>query len=186
VNFDGADRRRVALVSVLTLLALPSLWLMSRDEPTAPATVAPGGVAVGETADATTDASSDDPAAASDPTSVEALDGTRSSAPEPALGTAGGAFLDAPEIVPDERPADDEPIAVAVPAPPPGSVAHGRASYRSTFARDNATNVDNGRRITCVASVNPAGSTDEVVLHTSQFTQIADLADAPVPVELSW
>jgi hypothetical protein len=54
-------------------------------------------------------------------------------------------------------------------------------------ARPDGTNTDNGQTTTCLNSVStplPAGV--DIVLHTDIFTQISDLADAPVPVRISW
>jgi hypothetical protein len=177
LNLDRADRRRVTLASVVTLLALPSLFIMNRDDPTGPATVAPAGVVVApEAAPLTTPA------------------------PHQAMGTVGGAFLQSPEI-PAERPrTEGEPIAVAVPAARPGVFVSSRATYRRSIpstsvclvsdaphaARVTITNVDNGRSITCVASVTGVGSRDPVVVHTDSFTRIADLSDAPIHVEITW
>lgn len=186
LNLDRADRRRVVAASVVSLVALPSLWLMSRDDPTAPATVVGSGVVVGPE-------SSDEPAGA---------DAARSyvASSSEALGSAGGAFLVQPEVAPERPDTAGEPVTVAVPARSSAPSATGRATYRSTVpgesiclvtaapfnARVTVTNVDNGRSITCVASMSPVGSRDDIVLHTASFTQIADLTDAPVPVELSW
>jgi len=49
------------------------------------------------------------------------------------------------------------------------------------------TNTDNGQTTTCVNSLStplPAGV--DIVLHTDDFVLISDLADAPVPVHISW
>jgi hypothetical protein len=49
------------------------------------------------------------------------------------------------------------------------------------------TNTDNGQTTTCTNSIStplPAGV--DIVLHTDLFTVISDLADAPVPVRISW
>ena len=40
--------------------------------------------------------------------------------------------------------------------------------------------------MTCMASVSPAGILDSDVVHFEAFLSIADLADAPVPVEITW
>ena len=53
-------------------------------------------------------------------------------------------------------------------------------------SRVTVTNLDNSRSMTCTASVSPAGILDSVVVHVDAFLSIADLADAPVPVEISW
>lgn len=178
VKFDGADRRRVTIATVLTLVALPSLWLMSRDDPTGPATVTPAGVGLGPEAATAT---------------------SRPAAPD-AMGTARSAFLDPPEVEPEGVRQPGDPIPVAVPAPPRGSLVTGRATFRSNIpntssclvagapanARVRITNVNNGRSISCVASVSAFGSRDDVVLHTDAFTQIAALVDSPVAVEITW
>jgi hypothetical protein len=76
----------------------------------------------------------------------------------------------------------------------------GTASYRSSLLSDDVcqvkdapvgvkvtvTNLDNNRSVTCRSSVSPAGIVESVVLHTDAFLSIADLADAPVPVEIRW
>ena len=49
------------------------------------------------------------------------------------------------------------------------------------------TNTNNGQTTTCVNSIStplPAGV--DIVIHTDIFTSISDLADAPVPVRISW
>jgi hypothetical protein len=49
------------------------------------------------------------------------------------------------------------------------------------------TNTDNGQTTTCLNSIStplPAGV--DIVLHTDVFALISDLADAPVPVQISW
>ena len=49
------------------------------------------------------------------------------------------------------------------------------------------TNINNGRSIKCTSAfgVNvPAGVT--VQLNSTQFTQLADLIDAPIPVKITW
>lgn len=177
MNFDGADRRRITIATVLTLIALPSLWLMSRDEPTGPATVTPAGVAINPETTAT----------------------TRPATPD-VMGTARSAFLDPPEVEPEGVRQPGDPIPIAVPAPPRGTLITGRATFRSSIpnqsvclvvgapfnARVRITNVDNGRSLECAASVNSLGSRDEVVLHTDAFTSIASLIDSPITVEITW
>lgn len=187
LNLDRADRRRVTTASIITLVALPSLWLMSRDDPTAPAAVVTAGVVVGPEA---TDATADDTATA--PAFPQLA--------QHAMGTVSGAFLERPETAPERSRVPTEPVSVATQAAPHGTVVAGRATYRSTVpghsvclvsgapvnTRITVTNVNNGRSITCTASPLPATSRDDVVLHTMSFTEIADLTDAPVPVELTW
>ena len=47
-------------------------------------------------------------------------------------------------------------------------------------------NLDNGRSVTCIAKVTPLGGDADIVLHADAFVRLADLTDAPVPVEISW
>ena len=177
MTFDGADRRRIIIAAVLTLVALPSLWIMSRDEPTGPATVTP--VGIGLTPDTIT---------------------TSRHETTDVMGTARSAFLDPPETETEGVRQPGEPIPIAVPAPPSHTVHTARATFRSNIpndticlvvgapfnARVRVTNVDNGQSLSCAASVNSLGSRDEVVLSTDAFTRIASLVDAPITVEVSW
>ena len=48
------------------------------------------------------------------------------------------------------------------------------------------TNLDNSRSVQCVSSVGGAPPEETVVLATATFAQIADLTDAPVPVQITW
>ena len=48
------------------------------------------------------------------------------------------------------------------------------------------TNLDNSRRVKCqVVAVATPQATD-VTMHVEAFSQIADITEAPVPVEISW
>lgn len=182
LTLEHADWRRILVASAVTMVALPSLWLMNRDDGSGAPNVATAGVVVSP-----------------DATGARSDDERRT---DLALGIAGGAFLEGPSRIVDDGEADpaDSVVAIAVPAPSSGAVVNARATYRSTFAdprsclvrgapyaaRITVTNLDNGRRTTCTATVSPVGSRDDVVLHTSTFVEIANLTDAPVPVELNW
>jgi hypothetical protein len=181
LRIEHADRRRMVTASVLTLIALPSLWLMTRDHESRSPQVATAGVVVAADASGAT--------AETDP------------APPLAMGTAGGAFLEAPDgVIASDAPARDTRVVIAVQAPPAGTSVFARASYRSTISDPGTclvagapyattvtiTNLDNGRRTTCVASLSPVGSRHDAVLHTSRFVEIANLTDSPVPVEITW
>ena len=48
------------------------------------------------------------------------------------------------------------------------------------------TNLDNSQSVQCVASVGGAAPEFDIVLATDTFARIADLTDAPVPVQLTW
>jgi rare lipoprotein A (peptidoglycan hydrolase) len=48
------------------------------------------------------------------------------------------------------------------------------------------TNLDNSRSVQCVASIGGLASDDTVVLSAEAFATIADITDAPVPVQIIW
>ena len=48
-------------------------------------------------------------------------------------------------------------------------------------------NLNNGRKTTCTnINIGPTSGTFDIVLHTGIFEKIADIVDAPLPVELTW
>ena len=173
-KFDLTDQRRLAVAAAITVIALPSLWLMSRSEEAGAPNVATAGVAIAPESGSPTTAG---------PGAVDPM------------GSPGAAYLDGP-------PAATSPgvIVIAVPSDGPGRSVTGTATYRSTLpsesvcqvkdapfgSRVTLTNLNNSRSMTCIASVSPAGILDSVVVHVDAFLSIADLADAPVPVEISW
>ena len=173
-KFDLTDQRRLAVAAAITVIALPSLWLTSRNDEAGAPNVATAGVAISpETGSVSTSGSG-----LGDP-----------------MGSPGAAYLDGP-------PAASSPavINIAIPSERAGTYVSGTASYRSSLhsaevcqvkdapfgAIVTVTNLDNSRSVKCTASVSPAGLFDSVVMHTDAFLVIADLADAPVPVEISW
>jgi hypothetical protein len=169
MHVDHPERRRLLLATILTLVALPALWLMSRDDDSGAPNVATAGIAVAAGDDAT---------------------GTSASTADGALGAAAPVFLEGPAV----RPSGIAEI--AVPAAPRAEIRSSSATYRSTltpgsclvpFVSTGTTltivNLDTNRSTTCVAIYSPASEVDDVVLHTGTFLDIADLTDAPIPVE---
>ena len=171
-KFDLTDQRRLAVAAAITVIALPSLWLMSRNDEAGAPNVATAGVVIGP---------------------EEQTHSTP--APVDPMGSPGAAYLDGP-------PAATDPgvVNVAIPTRAAGTSVSGTATYRSDLlspgvcqvkdapfaATVTVTNLDNSRSVECTASVPPAGIFDSVVMHTDAFLQIADLADAPVPVDINW
>ena len=165
------DRRRLVLASIFTVVALPALWIINKDDAdsAAPAVGAAGVPRVGATKAPSTTAYTPDPPI----------------------------FLNGP-------PSGASPavVEIIIPPGPPATEATGRASFRrfdDPSKRPCATalapwgttltvtNTDNGQTTTCFNSISPplpAGV--DIVLHTDVFTSISDLADAPVPVRISW
>jgi hypothetical protein len=91
--------------------------------------------------------------------------------------------------------------AVAYPATSPNSIT-GRATFTALGYSSNPvcfsamtpvgvqltiTNINNGRSVKCTSAFGssvPAGVS--VQLNSTQFTQLADLIDAPIPVKITW
>ena len=163
-----AERRRLVVAMALTVILLPFMFV--------------GG---GNSGESTTS----DPAGSSAP----AVPGVASDT-EP----ANPAFLPV-----EGNSADPEIITVNVPAPPEGTVIKGNSTFirwpQTMGLRPCATphaligavvtvrNVNNGRSITCDnVSIQALTSGYVIVIHTELFTEIADLVDAPVPVEISF
>lgn len=179
---DYAQRRRVAIAVAITAIAAPAAFLLDRgaDEPEQVATPVVGSVVSVPT----------EPGVTAAPERVSTPQGT-----DP-MGTAPTAFLESTGTV-----APDEPATIAIPRLP--HFVEGRATF-SRSIRDvtscrvaatvgapfggsiTVTNVDNSRSVRCVYDVGGADADDQVVLHADAFAQIADLTDAPVPVQITW
>lgn len=175
--FEDSDRRRTTLLLILTLIALPLIFLVTRtDDTESLAVVDP---ATGEIVPA------DD--------AMIAIDNGPSRPPLVATD-AEPTFLDGPAADPNSGVAE-----IAVPARPETAPLRLEASYRSTVAGQRTclvknldsgltvevTNVDNGRSVTCVTSFAPFSQSADIVLHTDAFSLLADITDAPITVELA-
>ncbi len=170
---NATDRRRVVVASVFTLVALPALWALNRDSASTSVSPAVGaaGIDVGDA-------------------KVETAPSTTAYVPEPPLFVGG-----------DDAPVPPAAINVAVPPAPGATEALAHATFRryGTNARQCTTllapdgaaltvvNLDNGQKTTCTNTLGmPMPSGADLVLDTSVFSEIGDLADAPVPVRVSW
>ncbi len=176
------DRRRLTVATVVTIVALPALWLFSRDGGSSGPNVAAVGVQV-ENGYVTNDAGAD-------ATTVDAGPST-ANLPEAELSAdVAPVFLDGPAANGGGMPA------IAVPTAPPSEIVELPATYSSqiwnwtcvapgiqTGVELTIVNVDNGRSTTCVATYGDPRSTG-LVLHTNGFLELADLTDAPIPVEI--
>ncbi|MCU0260674.1 MAG: hypothetical protein MUE78_06615 [Ilumatobacteraceae bacterium] len=173
LRFEHDDRRRIAVATALTVVALPSLWLMSRDTSSGAPNVASVGVPIEAPAE---------PA--------------RTDAPEPldAMGDAGTSYLDGPaaSVV-------QEPITLAVAGLPDPTSAELSATFNQNVAigtcllapgsygrRVTVVNRDNQRSYECRVVTTALIEPGTIVLRTDAYTSIADLADAPVPVTIDW
>ena len=165
------DRRRLVLASIFTVVAFPALWVINRNDAdsAAPKVGAAGVPRVG----------------------ADSAPPTSRYTPDPPI------FLDGPSAG-----AGPAVVDIVIPRGPTATEATGRASFRRYAdatrrpcttalapwgATLTVTNTNNGQTTTCVNSIStplPAGV--DIVIHTDVFTLISDLADAPVPVRLSW
>lgn len=166
----NSDRRRVALAATFTLVALPALWVLNRDDPS-PGTTASAGIP-------------------SPGNGADTAPSTTAYEPLPPVFVGG-----------DDEPTPPGVIDIAVPPGPSANEIQARASFShywsggrpctTLLAPDGATltivNVDNGQTTTCTNTLGkavPAGA--DIVLDTPIYNEIASLADAPIPVRISW
>jgi hypothetical protein len=176
--FEDSDRRRTTVLLILTIIALPVIFFVTRaDDTQGDAGVDPTTGEVIAADDDTMDASDNGP---SRPPLVES--------------DAEPTFLDGPAADPNPGVAE-----IAIPARPETPPVRLEASYRRTVAGQRTclvktlssglsvtvTNLDNGRSVTCVTSVAPFAQIADIVLHTDAFSRLADLTEAPVTVELT-
>jgi hypothetical protein len=165
------DRRRLALACIFTVAMLPALWIIDRNDPAsvAPAVGAAGVPHVGADEAPSTSAYTPDspiflngPPPGADPAIVDIIISAGPSATEATGKASFRRYLDV----------TSQPCTTAL------------APWGSTLT---VTNSDNGQTTTCLNSIStplPAGV--DIVIHTDLFTAISDLADAPVPVRISW
>ena len=162
------------LASVITLLALPTIWLVNRDEggpSSSRPNVAVVGIDPGE-ADADTP---DSEAEAFDP-----------------MGDSDAMYLEpGTTVVPPDS------VAVVVGTSADEQVATARGTYRRSVAQGTCmfngirggesvtvVNVANGRSVECTTTPFETTEADVLVMNTAMFQKIADLTAAPIHVEV--
>lgn len=177
---DFAQRRRVALAVAITAIAVPAALLLDRggDDPQQVQTTVVGSVVSDSTAP---------PANAPDRSSSASTD---------LMGTTPAAYVE-----PSGTLAPDEPATIAIPRLP-DSVS-GRATFTRSIRKVTScqvktsvgapfgiavtvTNLDNSRSVQCINDSGGVEPAHDIVLHADAFSEIADLTDAPVPVQLTW
>lgn len=180
MDADYAQRRRVAVAIAITVIAAPAAFLLNRgsqpDPSAAPVTLVGTVVPAGGTGPT--------PVARTDPAATNAL------------GTAPVGYLAGTTV-----PVENEPAQIAIPRE--RESVKGEASFSSSIestlqcharvsdgvpfnATLTVTNLDNGRSIQCIASIGGAEPLATVVVAPATFAEIADMTDAPVPVEITW
>jgi hypothetical protein len=172
---NASDRRRLVFATVFTVVALPALWVSGRDQ--AQTTTAPSAGAVG----------------LATPSGGEPRATTITTTYQPGapvfLGNADAAQTAVAPSVSVQHGTD-----------PGGNHADVRATFRRYLSADSCTtsyaaggtkitvtNIDNGQSLTCrnvLGPTVPAG--DGILVHTELLARIANLADAPISVRISW
>ncbi|MFZ8998713.1 MAG: hypothetical protein ACO3D0_10120 [Ilumatobacteraceae bacterium] len=181
MQFQAVQRRRAAIAVAVTAIAVPSLLVFgggdTDPQPSFSTTV--GSVV-------SSDVSSDADLASARP----ATDGT-----DP-MGTSVSAFLQGSGTLP---PA--EPATIAIPRLP--ELVTGTATFRRDMPRTTSCmvhadvgvppgaevtvmNRNNSRSVRCLFDITGIDTDDDIVLHPDALTEIGDLTDAPLPVQLTW
>ena len=164
------DRRRIVLIALVTLFALPSLWIVSRNK-AAPDSSSVTSIGISDSVDtATASAASDgslEPIILGGPAPIVQDGSARIAYPatDPTGVQAIASFSNfdgAPDIV------------CYIPVAPLGISI-------------TVKNLNNGRTTRCTNVYRislPTGVT--MLLHTNVFESLANLVDAPIPVSVSW
>jgi hypothetical protein len=165
------ERRRIVLASALTLVALPAIWLLDRDDPAASPNVAVVGVpAPNVTAVATPATASPEMPVFLDP------DGAAQAAPVVAsAATAAPASTNEITGMGTFKRFEGATVpSCTVPTAP-------------SRALITVTNVDNGLSLTCTNNLGITTLAGVIVtIDTDVYVTIADLVDSPVPVRVDW
>ncbi|HWL42293.1 MAG TPA: hypothetical protein VNQ73_05065 [Ilumatobacter sp.] len=197
---DFAQRRRVFVAVAVTAIAVPGVFLFGRADSNAesptPTTMwspvaVPGATQPVDPASASAAAASG--AAGADESQAAAEGGSHADTVANVLGTTPGGYLGG-TVAPG---ANDVPM---IKVPRQRDVLTGSASFSSTIDRVTTcivpklrmgtevtvTNLDNGRKIKCQVAAVAGQQQADVMMHFEAFAQIADITQAPVPVEVSW
>lgn len=169
MNLSRIDRNRLTVVTLLTLVTLPLLWIAS----------------------------------ASNNSSTESTVDTAAPTTTLELGIVTDIDADAPVNL--DGPQTDSPTGtgqIAYPADNDGQMDRGIATYKrfpdaaQTGCATNVAplgavitvrNLNNGRKIECTnLNIGYIPPNVDLVMHTGLFEDIAELKEAPLPVELTW
>ena len=162
------DRPRFLWPVIVTLIAVPLIWWASQRDDSGDATGAAGDTIAADTGAAATSPLVPEPVGDLEPVYLD--------------GPEGGAL---PGLADIAVPAQGE-LALYQDATYSSAVPPGICTVRGAGVgnRVNVVNLENNRSIVCVAQLGPPEQEEDLVLSRSAFLQLADLTDAPIPVEL--
>ena len=167
---DDTDRRRFFLAAAISIIALPAIWwAYQSDDSTGPNTATSGVEVAGENAD--------EPASSS----VREIEPVGDQEP---VFLGGPSAERQPAIADIAVPAEQQ--AVFQSATYSSGLAPGRclAKGANTGDRVRVVNLENNRNVTCVVTFAPVEQEEDLILSRVAFLELADLTDAPIPVEL--
>jgi hypothetical protein len=175
VILEAGDRRRMLVATVLTVAALPFLWSAGNDS------------------------------AAGSSGSLAALSPTGGIVLAPSAESASPELIEPGFLGGAVETLAPKPIRYVVAAPPSGEIHLGKAGYRRLASASGSrgkvcqtslapfntrivvTNTDNGYKIDCLnVNTKPVAPDLLIVVDTDAFVLLTDLAESPIPVELSW
>ncbi len=168
------DRRRLLIAGLLTMVALPALWWAKRDNPIAAPSVAAADIG-GALANAT-GASKSAALVAGPGTPPGYLSGPGEASP-PVAGEATGPPLE--ESFTRGGLGSFKTF-------PPLSEQLCEVSFLPDRTRITVENTDNGEKVECLVIRTRMSDGILIVLDSSLFVELSDLAEAPVPVRIRW
>lgn len=178
VALDDTDRRRIFWASVITLIALPSIVILSRrDDSTAP------DVAVADLGSPLASGGDDTTAAGSGRSNLP-LDAPGSETPPVFLGGPTGSPGASRAAVAATEGATEGRQTTATYRRDNIDVTTCVVDSISSGGRITVVNLANNRSIECTARLAPADARPGLVMHRDAFLQLADLTDAPIRVEI--
>ena len=182
---DNTDRRRFLLAALVSLLALPAVWWVNRDDPSSGPNTASVGVEVGGTLDGEPVDQPDDVV------TIESTSGESNLPSEPTVIDQTPIFLDGPASavggVSQIAVPNADLLETIITRATYGNISGtGRCLARNITTGQEITviNLDNNRTIVCRVTLAPETQAADLILQTSQFETLADLTDAPIPVQI--